>query len=953
MDRNLNIENDNNFPVDGSRIKVFTADVSEVIKEEAVIEIIQKIKSSFPFTFIEKSNIQKLVNKLSGFFWVKEPSGKYIIANERFAKAVGVRTSQLENKLEAEFVPPFQKNMFSIMNSYILDTSNSVILEGISSSIFTNLANNEQIIQFPLLDVDNKVVAIIGVSSIKREEAVKEKVVEAPQLFSIGHFREPVVLVDAAGKILDFTGGFAEVLNISSSFRGKMISELFDSKFYSKFVEFIQKLDESEQHPLTIETNNNKIKTSLEFIKVFDSSGVLQFVQITFPPAVNQSQTEIKSTMYDLIMQTSPDAIFIYDIDNLKFLEVNDAAVKMYGYKRNELLNMDLTDLYAPEDIQTLIESSDSKNMAGTFTGPWRHKRKDGSSMMVEISKASLEYKGKRAHINIVRDITDKLENSKRIQYYQAAFEHSGDMILFTDVDGFITSVNDQVTRILGFSKKDLEKRPFLSLAVDADRARVNKEIFHSGSKSAVSLELTLKNYSNEPIHTDVFAKPIVNFKGDIDSFIIVVKTASQFLPSVSGSAQAAIDSSFLSNVFHEILTPINVILGFTQELFESINSPNSEQKEVSEIIKENQKVLLQIMDNAVEYTSLEQNSIRIKTENIRFTEIIDDLKENVRKSADDKNISLEYGKISSSLEFESDQQRFVSLLTLLLKFSINLTKEKSIFLSAYGNDRNSFIVSIRDQRSSISPVLLKGLQEVFTEDENAVRKHLGFSRFSIRLVQKLIQILGARIEVIKKAGQPIEYALVFPNILEADNSGLQTETEEIEISAPKPEVKSKPVSAEPKRKPEEEEDYIEKEPAPKKKPEPAKSEEKHKLDLSALSCFYLEDQVDSQILFKSQMKEMKKIDFAESFEKALPFLKSNKYDFIVLDINLQGEYNGLDAMRIIQKMPGYEKTPIIACTAYLLPGARENFIAAGFKDFVSKPVMKDKLTEILKKIFV
>ncbi len=952
MERNLNMENEDNLKTEGTRIKVYTADIAEIIKEEPVIEIIQKIKSSFPFTFIEKSNIQKLVNKLSGFFWIKEPSGKYIIANDRFAKAVGVRTAQLENKLESDFVPPFQKNMFSIMNSYILDTSNSVILEGISTAIFTNLTNDEQIIQFPLLDVDNKVVAIIGVSVKKQEEEIREQPAEMPQMLPLQQFKEPVIIVDPYGKIIDFTGGFGEVLNISSSFKGKMISDLFDSKFYNKFIEFIRKIDETEQHPLTIETNNKKIKTSLEFVKIFDDSGVLQFVQITLPPAVNQSQTEIKSTMYDLIMQTSPDAIFIYDIDNLKFLEVNDAAVRMYGYKRNELLNMDLTDLYAPEDIQTLIESSDSKNMAGTFTGPWRHKRKDGSSIMVEISKASLEYKGKRAHINIVRDITEKLESGKKIQYYQAAFEHSGDLILFTDSDGFITSVNDQVTKILGFSKKDLEKRPFLSLAIDADRARVNKEIFHSGSKSAVSLELTLKNYSNEQVHTEVFAKPIVNFKGDIDSFILVVKTESSAVTATAASSVSSIDSSFLSNVFHEILTPINVILGFTQELFESINSPNSEQREVSEIIKENQKLLLQIMDNAVEYTSLEQKSVTIKTDMVRFTGIIDELRGNVKKSADDRGISLEYGKISSSLEFETDQQRFISLLTLLLKFSVSLTKEKSIFLSAYSHDSNSFLVSIRDQKSSISPFLLKGLQEVFTEDENAVRKHLGFSRFSIRLVQKLIQLLGGKIDVIKKAGQPIEYAIIFPNVL-PESGEVFADSFEREVPEQRVELKPLPAPAETQKQDIPEEEPVEKESSAKKKQEPAKGEEKHKFDLSALSCFYLEDQVDSQILFKAQMKDMKKIDFAESFEKAIPYLKSNKYDFIVLDINLQGEYNGLDAMRIIQKMPGYEKTPIIACTAYLLPGARENFIAAGFKDFVSKPVMRDKLTEILKKIFI
>jgi CheY-like chemotaxis protein len=99
-------------------------------------------------------------------------------------------------------------------------------------------------------------------------------------------------------------------------------------------------------------------------------------------------------------------------------------------------------------------------------------------------------------------------------------------------------------------------------------------------------------------------------------------------------------------------------------------------------------------------------------------------------------------------------------------------------------------------------------------------------------------------------------------------------------------------------------------------------------------------------------MKELKEIKFAVGFEEALPLLDNEIFDFIVMDINLQGEYNGLDALKIIQKMPGYENIPIIAATAYVLPGDKEKFIAAGFNDFISKPIFREKMVEALKKIF-
>ena len=124
-------------------------------------------------------------------------------------------------------------------------------------------------------------------------------------------------------------------------------------------------------------------------------------------------------------------------------------------------------------------------------------------------------------------------------------------------------------------------------------------------------------------------------------------------------------------------------------------------------------------------------------------------------------------------------------------------------------------------------------------------------------------------------------------------------------------------------------------------------------IDISGLSCLYLEDQPDSQMLFSAEMKDLKEINFAAGFDEALPLLKSNRFDFIVVDINLQGDYNGLDVLRIIRTMPAYEDVPVIAITAYLLPGDKEKFLQAGFSDFISKPISREKLLNSLGKTVV
>jgi CheY-like chemotaxis protein len=100
-------------------------------------------------------------------------------------------------------------------------------------------------------------------------------------------------------------------------------------------------------------------------------------------------------------------------------------------------------------------------------------------------------------------------------------------------------------------------------------------------------------------------------------------------------------------------------------------------------------------------------------------------------------------------------------------------------------------------------------------------------------------------------------------------------------------------------------------------------------------------------------MKELKEIKFANDFMQAFPLLQEKQFDFVVVDINLPGDYNGLDILKILRRMPGYENIPVIAVSAYLLPGDRERFIHAGFSDFISKPVFREKLLSSLEKLFM
>jgi len=904
---------------------VASNEIEKVTADKHILSVINKIKLTFPFTFIEKAKIQKEINELDDFFWIKEPNGKLILVNESYAASLGFSANQLENKPEQDFLPKYLINLYQIVDKYILETTNSIILDSIASPVTSGSRKGVKVVVFPMCDLEGHVVALIGFSQRSLIEHENQDADINSSFYK--ELLQPVIVVDTQGKIRAYSNEFTTLIVTSKdeSLIDKNFSEIFDKEFVEKTNKFLA--DSTIKEDLNfnyIFSEHGKNKADVIVRKIYDIDENLLGAQLSFTRKNDlQIQLESKAQLYDTVLHHGPEAIFIYDLDNLKFLDVNNAALKLYGYKRNDFLNMDLTDLYAPEDIQTLIQSGDNKALN---IGPWRHKKHDGSSILVELTRTSIDFQNKKAHLNIVKNVTNEIEEKKWNQHLQIAYENSSELILNTDKDGIITDINELVSKKIGYSKKELVTRPFVSLVSDDERGKVNKNIFHSGLLKTSSLELEIKKPSGALIKTTVIASPIKNYNGEVDSYILIIrpieeKVEAKDLKHTQEEIMENVDPPFLSNMFHEILTPINVVLGFTQELWESLGSPTDEQKEAVEIIKENQKLLLQIMDNAVEYSTLQQKVVKFKPEDFKFVDILEELKENSKKVSESKKVELSYGKISSSLTFESDKQKFISLISLFIKFGLQITKENNINLSAYNYDDKNFVISIKDTKTVISQYLYKGINDVFADEETSSRRNYGFSRFSIRLAKKLLELLSGTKVAIKKGEEVLEFGLLFP-LKFVINEKVKVKVETIK-STPSDQKQVQQI--------------IEK----------AKLQ-RRQIDLTQLSCLYLEDQVDSQILFKNQMKDLKSIEFAPSLELAMPLLKTKRFDFILMDINLQGEYNGLDALRIIKKMPGFQSMPIIASTAYMQPGARENYIAAGFDNFIPKPLLRDKVIEIL-----
>ena len=99
--------------------------------------------------------------------------------------------------------------------------------------------------------------------------------------------------------------------------------------------------------------------------------------------------------------------MWIYDLKTLRFLEVNEAAVKHYGYSHAEFMRMRLQDIRPKEDITRIKAHLRAKRQRLQFSGEWRHLKKDGTLIYVEIVSHMLIFKGRKSALIVAKDITE------------------------------------------------------------------------------------------------------------------------------------------------------------------------------------------------------------------------------------------------------------------------------------------------------------------------------------------------------------------------------------------------------------------------------------------------------------------------------------------------------------------------------------------------------------------
>ncbi|MFH0990359.1 MAG: PAS domain S-box protein [bacterium] len=168
---------------------------------------------------------------------------------------------------------------------------------------------------------------------------------------------------------------------------------------------------------------------------------------------------------YRLLFQSNPNPMWVYDLDNLAFLDVNDAAIYHYGYSREEFLEMTIIDIRPPEDVAALLKNVAAVTEGIDEAGIWRHRLKDGELIDVEITSHTVDYAGRRAEVVLAHDVTIKRRSEEALrssqEQLQKILQTVPDGVVMVDAQGRITFANPTAERTLGLELSSIADRTY------------------------------------------------------------------------------------------------------------------------------------------------------------------------------------------------------------------------------------------------------------------------------------------------------------------------------------------------------------------------------------------------------------------------------------------------------------------------------------------------------------
>lgn len=209
--------------------------------------------------------------------------------------------------------------------------------------------------------------------------------------------------------------------------------------------------------------NGSSFRVEYVVAPIKEESGRINGTIVTFRDITEQfvaeSRVKLQEQQYRLLFETNPNPMWVFDSKSLQILAVNEAATAQYGYTRDEFLKLNLKDLRKPEDVPHLLRAGTQRPFQTVthFSGQFRHIKKDGSPILVDIYSGAIIWEGVAARLATAIDVTERNRAEERLREQADIINGASDAIIIRNfTDRKIVFWNSGAERLYGWTAEEV-----------------------------------------------------------------------------------------------------------------------------------------------------------------------------------------------------------------------------------------------------------------------------------------------------------------------------------------------------------------------------------------------------------------------------------------------------------------------------------------------------------------
>lgn len=491
-----------------------------------------------------------------------------------------------------------------------------------------------------------------------------------------------------------------------------------------------------------------------------------------------------ESTLRTIITQT-PTSVLI--LNKGKVIFANKSGIELMGKSlEDEVLGEDFFDLvqFDLDSKESVISDAHKLQISDTMLPVVQRKliRKDGTQIYAELTAMNFKEKDDILTIFIGNNITKKVNNEQSLKRNQANYSKLLEFMPFGVAiyrEDRFNFCNESLFKILGlkslneFNKKhikDFVHKESLD-QYNKIKTRVLEDI-----EQADFQEMVLKRKNGTKVQVEVGAVPI--FFDNKMSVILIIHDITERKKAERDKFKLdqalkydKLKTEFISNVSHELKTPLNILLSIVQLLqFNKCNDNfNNDSEHIDrylDIMKQNCFRLLRLINNLIDVTRIEVGYLKMDFGNYDIVKVIEDITLSTVEYIESKGISITFDTDVEEKIIGIDRENMERVMLNLLSNAVKFSKDNGeIFVNIYDLG-DKIRISVKDNGVGIPKKMQNKIFERFVQSESLfTRSHEG-SGIGLSLVKSIVEAHGGQVIVKSKECRGSEFIVDLPNIM-------------------------------------------------------------------------------------------------------------------------------------------------------------------------------------------